>query len=268
MDMVGILLFAVLVLGGSHAFFGQDAGNARNESAHVSPGTRCIHAVNPPKKNHEVHVPSTQNDVVTTTNIDERVDPNPSKIPSLMDPSSSIGLLPPSTIDLADQCFPVPRCDSAARFRTIDGGCNNLRFPVWGRTNTAHTRIVQAHYSDGTDRPRRSTSGHELPNSRHIRTTLFRDLDRPAPKHSLYAMQFGQIIAHDTEFALPKTSNNGSKLECCRPDGTSLQTLPKNCLPIKTPNDDPGSKNRCFTAPRTLDTADRGCNIKPVRQVR
>lgn len=59
----------------------------------------------------------------------------------------------------------------------------------------------------GVDQPRKSVSGRELPNSRHIRTTLFQDLDRPAPKHSLYAMQFGQTIAHDTEFALPKRSS-------------------------------------------------------------
>lgn len=62
--------------------------------------------------------------------------------------------------------------------------------------------------------------------------------------------------------------DNGSTLECCKPDGTSLEILPKRCLPIITPHDDPGSKSQCFTVPATLDTADRGCNIKPVRQVR
>lgn len=61
--------------------------------------------------------------------------------------------------------------------------------------------------------------------------------------------------------------DNGSAIECCQPDGTSLQIRPKKCLPITTPHDDPDSKNRCFTATRTLDTADQGCNIKPVRQV-
>lgn len=45
----------------------------------MSSGARCMHAVNPPKKNHEVHAPSTINDGVT--NDGERVDPNPSKIP-------------------------------------------------------------------------------------------------------------------------------------------------------------------------------------------
>lgn len=68
---------------------------------------------------------------------------------SLMDPMASVGLLQPQDIDLADQCFPKPQCDPAARFRSIDGGCNNLKFPVWGQSNTASTRIVHADYADG-----------------------------------------------------------------------------------------------------------------------
>lgn len=63
---------------------------------------------------------------------------------------NSVGLLGPQDIDLADQCFPKPQCDPSAQFRTIDGGCNNLLFPVWGQSHTANTRIIQADYSDGT----------------------------------------------------------------------------------------------------------------------
>jgi len=68
---------------------------------------------------------------------------------SLMDPSNAVGLLGPADIDLADRCFPKPECDPSAKFRTINGGCNNLLFPVWGQANTANTRIIQADYSDG-----------------------------------------------------------------------------------------------------------------------
>jgi len=66
-----------------------------------------------------------------------------------MDPSKSVGLLNPIDVDLADRCFPKPRCDPNAPFRTIDGGCNNLNFPVWGQANTANTRIIDANYLDG-----------------------------------------------------------------------------------------------------------------------
>lgn len=69
---------------------------------------------------------------------------------SLMDASKSIGLLQPLEIDLADGCFPILNCNSSVRFRTIDGGCNNLIFPVWGQSRGANARIIQASYSDGT----------------------------------------------------------------------------------------------------------------------
>lgn len=52
---------------------------------------------------------------------------------------------------------------------------------------------------------RRSKSGRELPNSRLIRTTIFKDANENSPKNNLQVMQFGQMIAHDTEENLPKT---------------------------------------------------------------
>lgn len=30
-------------------------------------------------------------------------------------------------------------------------------------------------------------------------------MDKPTPQHNLFVMQFGQIIAHDTELTIPKT---------------------------------------------------------------
>lgn len=59
----------------------------------------------------------------------------------------------------------------------------------------------------GKDEPRKAVSGRELPNARHIRTTLFKDMNKPAPKHNLYVMQFGQMVAHDTELTISKTSS-------------------------------------------------------------
>lgn len=51
-------------------------------------------------------------------------------------------------------------------------------------------------------------SGRDLPNSRLIRTTIFQDLDVNAPITNLYVMQFGQLIAHDTELTLSKASGD------------------------------------------------------------
>lgn len=66
-----------------------------------------------------------------------------------MTSSNAFGMLEPIKIDLADKCFPKPKCDPILPFRTIDGGCNNLNFPVWGQANTASSRIIEANYFDG-----------------------------------------------------------------------------------------------------------------------
>jgi len=58
---------------------------------------------------------------------------------------------------------------------------------------------------EGVREIRRAVSGRELPNVRHIRTAIFTDVDRPAPQHNLFVMQFGQIVAHDTELTLTKS---------------------------------------------------------------
>ncbi|CAI6350006.1 unnamed protein product [Macrosiphum euphorbiae] len=219
------------------------------------------------------------NDTVKTNNIqgeetrdftmsDETVlDPYPSKIPSLMDPSKSIGFLHPQEIGLADQCFPRPHCDIFNMYRTIDGSCNNLLYPTWGQTNTANTRIIQANYSDGYSQPRKSVSGHELPEVRKIRKTIFKDIDKSSPKHNLFVMQYAQIVTHDTENTLLKKTGPHGPVKCCNDDGSTPDILPKECLQIRIPNDEPQSKYRCLSVPRSLDTSDKGCNIKPVRQI-
>ncbi|XP_060870430.1 peroxidase-like [Metopolophium dirhodum] len=198
---------------------------------------------------------------------DENVlDKNPSKIPSLTE--NPIGFLKPREIDLADRCFPKPICDPLAVYRTINGSCNNLKFPIWGRSNSANTRIIEADYSDGKSQERRALSGNKLPNPRKIRTTLFPDVNRPTLKYNLLFMQFGQLVAHDTELIFSKTvGSDGSPIVCCNPDDSTPEILPPDCLQITIPKDEPGySKNRCLSSQRAADTEDLGCHIKPVRQ--
>lgn len=47
-------------------------------------------------------------------------------------------------------------------------------------------------------------SGGELPNVRRVRTNIFGDVDQPSPDHNLFVMQFGQILAHDTQLVVYK----------------------------------------------------------------
>ena len=48
--------------------------------------------------------------------------------------------------------FRNPTCDPTSRYRTIDGSCNNLRNPLWGRSETPFERELPPVYSDGKRR--------------------------------------------------------------------------------------------------------------------
>lgn len=40
-------------------------------------------------------------------------------------------------------------CNRSAIYRTIDGSCNNLDQPYWGRANTPYRRLQDPDYADG-----------------------------------------------------------------------------------------------------------------------
>ncbi|KAG8328081.1 hypothetical protein J6590_000734 [Homalodisca vitripennis] len=50
--------------------------------------------------------------------------------------------------DIGDDCIKEAVCDKGAKFRTIDGSCNNLEFPQWGMAGVPLVRILPAFYSD------------------------------------------------------------------------------------------------------------------------
>jgi hypothetical protein len=58
---------------------------------------------------------------------------------------------------------------SITTVRTLDGSCNNLAHPTWGRTNTQYIRVAPPNYADGVARP---ISG---PETRNVSNRLFND---------------------------------------------------------------------------------------------
>ncbi|CAC5410869.1 PXDN [Mytilus coruscus] len=77
-------------------------------------------------------------------------------------------------------------CDADAKYRTIDGSCNNLENPGFGKANTLFERFEDEDgnkiydYADGTGLPRVAKNGDELPNVRLISKAIMdEDLGPP-----------------------------------------------------------------------------------------
>ena len=67
-------------------------------------------------------------------------------------------------------CLKIPDCDERYPYRTIDGSCNNIRNPLWGKSLTQFERLLPPEYSDGISELRISINGRPLPPPRAIST--------------------------------------------------------------------------------------------------
>ena len=77
----------------------------------------------------------------------------------------------------ADTCPKNIACQPNARYRTMDGSCNNQRNNDWGKAFTAFNRIVFPAYADGIDSPRTvGKSGKQLPSARQVSFTASPDI--------------------------------------------------------------------------------------------
>lgn len=62
-----------------------------------------------------------------------------------------------------------PLSHTCGNIRTLDGSCNNVRNPDWGRANTQYLRVARANYADGVAKP---VSGQE---PRYVSNRVFND---------------------------------------------------------------------------------------------
>jgi len=51
--------------------------------------------------------------------------------------------------DVGDQCFKAPQCNFKSKYRTMDGSCNNINFPTWGKAGTNFIRMAAGRYTNG-----------------------------------------------------------------------------------------------------------------------
>ncbi|VDI65106.1 Hypothetical predicted protein [Mytilus galloprovincialis] len=163
--------------------------------------------------------------------------------------------------------FNTTVCNETAKYRTIDGSCNNLEHPYWGKSFTPFDRFIKAEYQDASHSPRifSKLTGTALEGPREISnfvhtTSTLADID---PAISFYMMTFGQFLDHDiTKTALAKGAYPFN-LDCCNP----IRPNNSDCFTFTIPGDDPyhrnilGNNRRCMNFVRSVAACDLGCNL-------
>ncbi|KAM7294488.1 chorion peroxidase-like [Ixodes scapularis] len=101
--------------------------------------------------------------------------------------------------DLCLRLYP-DTCDHGQPYRSLDGSCNNLARPSWGKALTCHARMSEPVYSNGINAPRtHGISGNPLPNPRLVSIGIRQSPPDPRYRrtHTHLFMAYGQLIDHD-----------------------------------------------------------------------
>ncbi|XP_073952335.1 peroxidase isoform X2 [Choristoneura fumiferana] len=161
-------------------------------------------------------------------------------------------------------CGLAPPVCPKARYRSIDGSCNNIQRPAWGMAQGPYGRLLPFNYADGISAWPVSSTGQQLPNPRTISLALFPDKNLVDPVWNLNAQQWGQIITHDMSLTAGVTQTHKEPVTCCNDNGQLVQDAVTNpqCRPILIPPGDPVHApygTQCMNFVRTASTRDRGC---------
>lgn len=133
-----------------------------------------------------------------------------------------------------------------AKYRSIDGSCNNLENPTWGASLTGFRRILPPTYEDNFSSPigwnkERLYYGFKKPLARLISTSLISTEEITPDTHITHMMmQWGQFLDHDLDHALPAVSSESWDGADCKK--TCDYASP--CFPMEAPPNDPRIKNR------------------------
>ncbi|CAB4055353.1 PXDN [Lepeophtheirus salmonis] len=129
-------------------------------------------------------------------------------------------------------------CDHTHKYRTMNGWCNNLNNPQYGKSVTPLVRFLSAKYDDAISRPRfRSATGKSLPSPRMVSIVVHADVSHLHGRYTLMLMQFGQFLDHDITLTPVNKGFPDSILDCRGCD--SARTVHPECWPISVPKNDP-----------------------------
>ncbi|XP_061704372.1 peroxidase-like [Cydia pomonella] len=169
-------------------------------------------------------------------------------------------------------CKPVQIRCTDSKYRTIDGTCNNLVRPHWGKKASPFTRVAPPRYADGIYAMPVSKSGAQLPSPRVLSTRLFADHAVNSRVFSFMNMQWGQFITHDLLIHSLETTDEGG-IQCCVGEGIDVLSPDlqnDKCIPICVPDDDPFYRNygiRCLNFVRSVTTPREDCRLGPAEQL-
>ncbi|XP_046638989.1 peroxidase-like [Daphnia pulicaria] len=171
---------------------------------------------------------------------------------------------------LSDFCPADPICDEktiSSPFRTMDGSCNNLKYPSWGKSRTQFQRALVPAYADGVWLPRRTKNGSDLPSPRLVSISVVLDKNSPSEAETTWVMQYGQFLAHDLALSSNFRMSDNSGIECCTEEGkllTDAELLHPECMPIEIPDGDPFFSKfgqRCMSFVRTIPAPRYDCSL-------
>ncbi|XP_076454774.1 salivary peroxidase/catechol oxidase-like [Babylonia areolata] len=121
-----------------------------------------------------------------------------------------------------------PECQDKLRYRTIDGSCNNLQNPRWGKAFEAQKRLLSSQLEkDGFPRSR-AKGGNSLPPARAISRAVSPMLDVFADVTNM-VMAWGQFIDHDFT-GTPVIKNGTQKIKCCGDIDEALKVENGDCM--------------------------------------
>ncbi|XP_076311583.1 salivary peroxidase/catechol oxidase-like [Tachypleus tridentatus] len=167
-------------------------------------------------------------------------------------------------------CKPLKPC-TLTKYRSLDGSCNNLLNPTWGKSFTGFVRLLQPDYADGLGNPRIASDCGPLPSARLVSVTTSRDVNIPDRDLTLLIMQFAQFLDHDLSLASLTRGSNGSGIVCCEPEFLEKPELRHPaCFEISIPEDDPffsRYRETCMEFVRSAPAPRPGCTLGPREQL-
>ncbi|KAK7580575.1 hypothetical protein V9T40_001204 [Parthenolecanium corni] len=131
--------------------------------------------------------------------------------------------------------FNQPVQCEATPYRSIDGSCNNLKYPKkWGVAMTPFRRALPPTYEDGVSVPRGGFESTSLPSARDVSTKIHRPVYQKDEDFTVMLAVWGQFLDHDITATALSRGVNGTPITCC---DSKIQH--PECFPVRIKSDDP-----------------------------